>query len=177
MSFQSLLKSLRGEFNSLTSFFKSFSRKQTISLVTLLFLLYALPLSIIAVGYQTYKASRALETPITPPTPNNNPQITTNGLPKGYLGKRYNATVKAIDYDSKDQLAMTITKLPSGLSQGSCRLSSKRKFLGKRIATLSCKINGKPERTGKFFVNVFVTDNKGGTDQKTLELTIALRRK
>lgn len=107
--------------------------------------------------------------------PNNNPQITTTSLPQGTLGKVYQAKVTAIDTDAGDKLTMTISNLSSGLYQRRCYSSTSQRwdFFGGKRTDLTCEITGTPKQSGNFPVKVLVEDNKGGRDQKSLQLRIS----
>lgn len=101
------------------------------------------------------------------PKPNNPPVIITSFLPQGRLNRSYLASVTGYDRDTTDNLKMTITQLPPGLAQGKCTtsISSKRK-------NISCIISGKPKKVGNYNVRVSLTDNRGGSALKYLQLKV-----
>lgn len=78
------------------------------------------------------------------------PRITTSDLPYGFVGYPYSSSVTAID-PNNDSLSMTISGLPSGLTQGPCAAP----VAGGRV---ECIISGTPTFAGNFFVKVSVTD-------------------
>ncbi|OGD72553.1 hypothetical protein A3K29_00170 [Candidatus Collierbacteria bacterium RIFOXYB2_FULL_46_14] len=98
-------------------------------------------------------------------TSNVAPVITTTVLPAGNINSTYGGSVDAIDANQKDQLTMTMSGLPFGLSQGPCASLS----TGGKI---TCYISGTPANTGIYTVKVNVKDNRGGSTDKSLTLSV-----
>jgi hypothetical protein len=80
------------------SFLRALSKKQTAGLAVFIFLVATLPLAVMAVRYEAYKRSRALQSPLTPPiTPPIS--ITPTPSPTGFgLAARFNGTIHNPDY-------------------------------------------------------------------------------
>ncbi|MDP2861079.1 MAG: hypothetical protein Q8N98_05230, partial [bacterium] len=106
-------------------------------------------------------------TPTPIPAPNNPPRITTTGLPSGRVNQYYSANISATDPDKTDTVSITISNLPSGLSQGPCS----RGFSTPNTTT--CSITGAPRQGGTFRVNILAQDNRGGKTNQVISLIIS----
>lgn len=103
--------------------------------------------------------------PIPTPTPisNNPPVITTNFLTSGVVGRYYSSTISGRDPDPTDNLTMTVSNLPPGIS-------FRQPCTGRR--SVSCSLSGRPIKAGIWQVNIRLEDNRGGVATKTLPLKI-----
>lgn len=106
-------------------------------------------------------------TPTPTPIPNSNPVITTSRLAQGQVGQSYQEFIRGNDSNAEDILTMNISGLPAGLKAGKCvqKPESDRK-------EIACSIIGRPNQAGNYQINVNLTDNQGGSDQKILKLKI-----
>ncbi|MBI3955246.1 LamG domain-containing protein [Candidatus Gottesmanbacteria bacterium] len=105
--------------------------------------------------------------PTSVPTITNHPPvITSTFLPKGQVGRPYNAIISGMDQDIGDTLQMEIVNLPPGVSKGQCQTTNTR------VKYIRCLIKGSPTLAGIYPVNVKLTDNFGGVATKILSLTI-----
>ncbi len=105
--------------------------------------------------------------PTSVPTISNHPPvITSTFLPKGQVGRPYNAIISGTDQDIGDTLSMDITNLPPGITKGQCQTTNAR------VKYIRCLIKGIPTLAGIYPVNVKLTDNFGGVATKNLSLTI-----
>ena len=110
----------------------------------------------------------SVPSPASIPTITNHPPvITSTFLPKGQVGRPYNAIISGMDQDIGDTLQMDITNLPAGITQGQCKAAKSRS-----VIYLRCLIKGIPTLAGVYPVNVKLTDNHGGVATKILSLTI-----
>lgn len=100
--------------------------------------------------------------PTPTPGPNYTPVLTTSSLPIGRKGKAYTASVKGYDKNKSDTLTMTMTGLAPGLSQSACTTS-----IASGRKNITCTIKGKPTVVGTYYVNVTLSDNRGGIAIKT----------
>ena len=151
---------------------RKLSISQKLSLVSLVLMLFLLPIGIlVSLSPKSPHPSRA-GYPATPPLPspslsrNNPPEIITTALPQGRVGASYQATVQAKDPDAKENLRMTISNLPPGLQQGACGGGYGN---GSSVA---CNIGGTPSRIGTYNVSVSVTDGRGARDTASIKLLV-----
>ena len=106
-------------------------------------------------------------TPIPTIITNRPPFIASTFLPKGQVGRPYNAIISGTDQDTADTLQMDITNLPPGVTKGQCQTTKSRSLI-----YLRCLIKGIPTVAGIYPVNVRLADNHGGVANKILNLTI-----
>lgn len=103
------------------------------------------------------------------PTPSNtNPSIRTTTLNSGNVGVSYSSQIQGTDNDDGDVLTMTAQNQPPGTDIGSC---SQALVSGQE--RLTCYLEGIPTQSGTFNVQITLKDDKGGTAQKTLSVTIS----
>ncbi|CAN5292296.1 hypothetical protein BH10PAT1_BH10PAT1_3360 [soil metagenome] len=93
--------------------------------------------------------------PTSIPAPNHAPVIDTHGIYFTKLNKSFKLNITGYDTDQKDNLNMTITNLPKGMTQGSC--SSKT---ANNIKSVNCSISGNPSQNGIYLVNIKLSDGK-----------------
>ena len=157
--------------------FKRLSFVQKISVIALLALTLFLPIGVfMTLTQKTIYRSQAATPPITPsntptlkPTPTivgNAPVITTNSLPAGIINRQYRATVEGYDLDVNNNLVMTASVLPVGMSIGQCRIRTKD------VKSITCVISGKPTVAGSYNVTVNLSDSDNNTVSKVFSLTI-----
>lgn len=104
----------------------------------------------------------------SPPRPTYAPVITTTKFKTGYVGQSYQDKVTIIDADANDTLTVTITNLPRGLRQGSCR-----KVPIEEKTSVRCFVEGTPLVGGRIaLVKVRASDAQGHTTQKQIPLKI-----
>lgn len=106
-------------------------------------------------------------TPSSTPIPNRNPVIITTSLPTGRFLRPYTATIMGYDPD-RNPLTIKISNLPPALRQGNCTSVDDRP----NQTSFYCKITGGPLRIGTFNIKIELRDNRGGSTQKTLPLTV-----
>jgi len=110
--------------------------------------------------------------PITPtatstPFPNAKPIIYTNYLYDARLNYSYTGFVRGGDYDINDILTMEVNNLPPGIKLVGCQ-----NYPAEKISYITCRIEGKPTKIGRYNVSLVLKDNHGGIVQKTLPLSV-----
>ena len=115
----------------------------------------------------TAKPTIAISPTLIPTITNRPPFIASTFLPKGQVGRPYNAIISGTDQDTADTLQMDITNLPPGVTKGQCQTTKSRSLI-----YLRCLIKGIPTVAGIYPVNVRLADNHGGVANKILNLTI-----
>jgi len=105
------------------------------------------------------------------PTPtaagNSAPVINTNLLVNAIVGTAYSREIIATDVNTTNNLSMTISNLPAGLTYGNCT-QAVVSGVGKQIA---CRITGTPTTAGTRTLSVSVTDGIA-TTYKSINLTV-----
>lgn len=109
--------------------------------------------------------------PTPKPRPNLPPIITTRALKVGKQGKRYTAWVVAYDRNPQDFLRISISGLPTGLTQGVCMSQVDRSKV-----TLRCPISGIPQTAGTYTVMVTANDGSGYVVTQQIPLKILRSR-
>ena len=107
-------------------------------------------------------------TPTSSPTPNTNPVINTKRLPIAIYRKYYSTKISGYDWNKNDKLSMGIGGLPRGIKVAGCS-----NFFDKNGRnTITCKISGVPQSTGRHYVSVSLTDGNGGAAYKNFILWV-----
>lgn len=128
-------------------------------------------------GAQPYQAFKEIIDSILNPTPtptptsspvNHAPNIDTSYLPSAYRDTDYNAVIESWDEDG-DNLSMTASTLPEGISLGRCYQSTGA------TTYLSCSLFGKTNSTiaDTWSVKIEVKDSKGTVTTKYLDLYVS----
>ena len=158
--------------------FRSLTPSQMISMVILLALLVAVPVGMVTImNPKAIIRSSASSGDIgdilfkTEPESemNQNPVIVNDDLKEANVGKNYSVKIEGYDSDINDGLSMNVKYLPAGFSQGACRSSKNRKD---SMRELSCIVEGIPRIPGEFILEVVLTDDKGGSVSKFLDLQV-----
>lgn len=103
----------------------------------------------------------------TPTISNQKPVITTKSLPYAKVLRSYSAKVEGYDINLNDNLKMSVTGLPMGISLGINQSSCKTYQLsGKKY--ISCTLSGRPIKQGQYTVTVKLSDNYSTTESKLI---------
>lgn len=105
--------------------------------------------------------------PTPKPLPNRPPVIQTGWLPITRIMRSYRAVVQGMDPDTADVLTMTAQSLPRDLTLTGCG-----KTYSRTGTTYSCTITGVTRQYGFHRVTLRLSDNRGGSTQKTLWLIV-----
>lgn len=148
-----------------------YTRSKT-ALFSILVIALSIPISVISTQKTQVITPRAYDKVLNISNPvdsidNDRPEITTNELKSGEVGKNYSSFIRGVDLDITNQLTMLISNLPAGLSQGKCNYGE---MDNKKV--VSCEIQGSPTKAGTYNVTVNLTDDTPSGTSKNLTLVI-----
>lgn len=105
--------------------------------------------------------------PTISPKPNTNPIFMTRSIPTAVRNRKYNAVITTFDPDG-DQVKISFSGLPAGLTHGGCSVS---RFMFLRVS--QCRISGIPTKAGTYTIHATAVDGRGG--KATQKFTLKIR--
>lgn len=92
------------------------------------------------------------------PTPKANtpPQFINSSFASARLNRRFNQNITLTDVDQHDSLSMSLSETPPGLALTSC---SQRFNNRAKREELTCRLTGRPTKTGVFTINAYGSDS------------------